>query len=109
MDVKDLNIEGLTEKEFHAKVSRMMDKVHEFALRGREELGYDIAYISVLGIHEEENGGVFASDMSFGSSDMFLSLAMQTDTLERVIGLNRKNEMSEFLSELFGKEGNDNE
>lgn len=104
MDVKDLNIEGLTEKEFHAKVSRMMDKVHEFALRGREELGYDIAYISVLGIHEEENGGVFASDMSFGSSDMFLSLAMQTNSLERVVDVYKKHEMAEFLGGLFGEE-----
>lgn len=109
MDVKDLNIEGLTEKEFHAKVSRMMDKVYEFALRGREELGYDIAYINVFGIHEKETDGVFASDMSFGSSDMFLSLAMQIDTLERVIELNKKNEMSEFLGEFFGMEGEEDE
>lgn len=104
MDVKDLNIEGLTEKEFHAKVSRMMDKVHEFALRGREELGYDIAYISVLGIYEKENDGVFASDMSFGSSDMFLSLAMQTDSLERVVDVYKKHEMAGFLGGLFGEE-----
>lgn len=109
MNVQDLNIEGLTEKEFHTKVTRMMNKVHEFAMRGREELGYDIAYINILGTHVKENDGVFASDMSFGSSDMFLSLAMQTNTLERVIELNRKNEMSELFNDLFGMEDEEDE
>lgn len=109
MDVKDLNIEGLTEKEFQTKVARMMDKVYEFALRGREELGYDIAYISVLGIHEKETEGVFASDMSFGSNDMFLSLAMQTNTLEKVIELTNEQKMIDLFGNLFGEEGDDNE
>lgn len=109
MNVQDLNIEGLTEKEFHTKVSRMMDKVYEFALRGREELGYDIAYISILGTHVTENDGVIASDMSFGSNDMFLSLAMQTNTLEKVIELSNEQKMSELFSDLFSMEDEDNE
>lgn len=105
MNVQDLNIEELTEKEFHTRVSRMMDKVYEFAMRGREELGYDVAFINILGTHTTENDSVMTSNMSFGSEDMFLSLAMQTNTLEKVVELSRNQEMSEFLGELFGMEG----
>ena len=109
MNVQDLNIEGLTEKEFHTRVSRMMDKVYEFALRGREELGYDIAYVSILGTHETENDGVMASDMSFGSNDMFLSLAMQTNTLEKVVELSNDQKISDLFTNLFDEEDDDNE
>lgn len=109
MNVQDLNIEGLTEREFHTKVSRMMDKVYEFAMRGREELGYDVAFINILGTHIKENDGAITSDMSFGSSDMFLSLAMQTSTLEKAIELSKHQEMAEFLGGLFGEEDEDNE
>lgn len=101
MNVQDLNIEGLTEKEFHTRVSRMMDKVYEFALRGREELGHDVAFINILGTHITENDGVITSDMSFGSSDMFLSLAMQTSTLEKTTEISKHHEMAEFLGSLF--------
>ena len=109
MDIQDLNIEGLTEKEFHTRVSRMMDKVHNFAMRGREELGYDIAFINILGTHTTKNDSVLTSDMSFGSEDMFLSLAIQTSTLEKAIELNKHHEMSEFLGRLLGEEDMDNE
>lgn len=109
MNVQDLNIEGLTEKEFHTRVSRMMDKVYEFALRGREELGYDIAYISLVGTHVTENDGVIASDMSFGSNDMFLSLAMQTNTLEKVVDLSNDQKMIALFDNLFDEEDEDNE
>lgn len=109
MNVQDLNIEGLTEKEFHTKVSRMMDKVHDFAMRGREELGYDIAYINILGTHVKDTDNVITSDMSFGSSDMFLSLAMQTSTLEKVIDLNKHQQMADFISEVFGEEDEEDE
>ncbi|MGW7919223.1 hypothetical protein ACWEXK_12435 [Staphylococcus xylosus] len=109
MNVQDLNIEGLTEKEFHTRVSRMMDKVYEFALRGREELGYDVAFINILGTHITENDGVIASDMSFGSSDMFLSLAMQTSTLEKTVEISKHHEMAEFLGGLFDGEDEEDE
>lgn len=109
MNVQDLNIEGLTEKEFHTKVTRMMDKVYEFAMRGREELGYKIAYISVLGTHTKENYDVIASDMSFGSSDMFLTLATQTNTLEKVIGLTNEQKMIDLFDNLFEEEDENNE
>lgn len=109
MNVQDLNIEGLTEKEFHTKVTRMMDKVHDFAMRGREELGYDIAFINILGTHRTEDNTVMTSDMSFGSEDMFLSLAIQTSTLGKAIELSKHHEMSEFLGRLLGEEDMDNE
>ncbi|MDW3783672.1 hypothetical protein QI349_02850 [Staphylococcus saprophyticus] len=109
MNVQDLNIEGLTEKEFHTRVSRMMDKVYEFAMRGREELGYDVAFINILGTHTTENDGVMTSDMSFGSEDMFLSLAIQTSSLEKAIELSKHHEVGNFLSRLLGEEDMDDE
>lgn len=109
MNVQDLNIEGLTEKEFQTKVTRMMDKVYDFAMRGREELGYDIAYISILGTHEKENDGVIASDMSFGSNDMLLSLAMQTNTLEKVVELSNDQKISDLFTNLFDEEDEEDE
>lgn len=109
MDVKDLNIEGLTEKEFHAKVTRMMNEVRKFAMRGREELGYNVALVNVLGVQTDDENEVVANDMSFGNGDMFLTLALQTKSLERVVDVYKQYEMAEFLGGLFSEEDDEDE
>lgn len=109
MNVQDLNIEGLTEKEFHQKVTRMMNEVRKFAMRGREELGYNVALVNVLGVQTDDENEVVANDMSFGTGDMFLTLALQTKSLGRVVDVYKQYEMAEFLSGLFDEEDEDNE
>lgn len=109
MNVQDLNIEGLTEQEFHRKVTKMMNEVRKFAMRGREELGYDVALISVLGVQTDNEDEVVANDLSFGTGEMFLSLALQCNSLERVIDIYKHNEMAEFLGGLFGEEDEEDE
>lgn len=109
MNVQDLNIEGLTEQEFHRKVTRMMNEVRKFAMRGREELGYDVALINVLGVQTDNEDEVVANDLSFGTGEMFLSLALQCHSLEKLIELKQHHDLESFLGELFSEEDEEDE
>lgn len=104
MRLENLDISGLSESEFRSKVAKMQKVLKRFAERGREELGYDVALISVLGVTSEDNDQVYSADVSFGTPDMLLSLGQDTEVLQRVIQLSKHYEISEFIDGIMNAE-----
>lgn len=104
MRLENLDINGLSESEFRSKVANMQKVLKRFAERGRDELGYDVALISVLGVTSEDNDEIFSADVSFGGPELMLNLGQNADVLQRVIQLSKHYEISEFIDGIMNGE-----
>ncbi|WP_433912318.1 DUF2482 family protein [Staphylococcus sp. LKG3-3] len=90
-NVKELNIEGLSENEISKILGEYLQAVFNLVERVDEELGYEIGVVIAGGIVEGDS--VLAHDKLLGSSSLIMNLAAQTSTLQRVDELNSLRKM----------------
>lgn len=101
MNVQDLNIENLSEEQFHKKVSDILQVAAQLTERGYYELGYEIAIISAAGVRLGESDKIKNSEYTFGDEDMMYSIALQSESLSDVFDMLKQQEMFNFFDEIM--------